>query len=292
MRKINKDIFKATVSHKIQLVAAIVVTVLVFAVPVFAWLSHQREIVRLQKVRSPNSLFLSAAHREDSVHFEVTGIDAEELLVDGYNDPILDEHGDTQNITHKDYVFSITGDAVEKFTIQLAYTTNNPFVYEVYAADELTASQIVRRHGEEFEYVVYELTGDNVPGMPVITGEQHHPSAVPGTVLYYKIDEDMTDGGKATAGKYTGRYLNGTAQAADTTGPYHDVTYATYTYVQADAEPVYWQATDVSAIPDSGNPNKEAFSRHFILRVRWAENALSNATKETDIVYISVQATR
>lgn len=298
MKKRIEQFKKLSLNRKVQLIAASVITcALIVAIPVVAWFGQKREIIKLQKVKSPNVLFLSAAHREDSVNFEVKGIDADEILVDGYGDPILDNNQNEQKITHKDYVFSVTGDAVDKFTIQLAYTTNNPFEYEIYAAEEVTASEVVRQAGTEFQYVEYKLTDMGVTGMPVVSGGDYHLNVHSPSSLFYKIDSTETDSGKAVNGKYTGQYLNltqessGSHQDGKSNDAYHGITYDSYSYVHHDVEPVYWQVTGVSAMPGEVNSNKQAFSRHFILRVKWNSGDLDNTTKETDIVYISVKAT-
>ena len=288
MQKQNKTYDSARRRHKTQLVVALLLTVaLLVAIPVAAWFANRREIVKLQRISSPNSLFLSAAHREDSQCFEINGIDADELVVDGYGNKILDLDGKEQKITHKDYVFCVTGDSVDKFMIQLAYTTNNPFTYEVYAAEELRTNP--RISGVAVDYVDYEYKGIGVTGMPEITDAPVSPS----THLYYRIDTSVTEGG--AAGKYNGRYLNlvNTSSGPDANGTYHEQTYDEYSSskVHHDAEPVYWQATNVSAIPGQSNPNKLNFSRNFILRVSWNESELDNTLKETDIVYITVKAT-
>lgn len=299
MKELMEKFNKLSVRCKIQLMAAILVTLsLMIVVPTAAWLNYQREIVKLQKVKSPNVLYLSAAHREDSVNFEVKGIDADEILKDGNGNPILDQGNNKQRITHKDYVFCVTGDAVDKFTIQLAYTTNNPFEYEVYAAKEVIESQVQRIAGQEFGYVEYTLTGNGVTGMPTVSGDDYHTGAAANTKLYYQIDTSITDNGRAVAGKYSGIFRNlapgssGSNQDALSTGAYHELTYDEYTHVQKDAEPVYWQALNVSAFPTGTNSNKDAFSRHFILRVKWNPGDLDNTSKETDILYITVKATK
>lgn len=287
---------KLPVSKKIQLITAAVVTVaLLFALPAFAWLNFQRRIVKIQKIDTPNPLFLSAAHREDSVCFEIDGIDADEVFVDGYGSPILDAHGDEQNISYKDYVFSVTGEAVGKFTIQLAYTTNNAFTFEVYAADELTERPAIAS-GVPVDFVTYTLTGRTVDGMPELTAAKYHPDAEASDVLYYRINRSISENQAVigSGGVYVGRYLNstdGTAADDDALGIYLDKAYGTYGNVQSDAMAVYWQARNVSAFPGESNPNKVAFSRHFILRIKWEPGTLNNSAKETDIVYIAVKAT-
>lgn len=295
IKRFIKRFKKLSVSNKIQFLAALVVSLmLLIATPVVAWFGYQRHIIKMQKVQTPNSLYLSAAHREDSIHFNVSGIDAEELVRDGYGEPISPE----RKITHKDYVFCVTGKSVDKFTIQLAYTTNNPFEYQIWAADEVLPGEVVRTHNAEFEYVEYQLTGDGVVGMPEVSGTEYHTDQQPPNKLYYKIDTAMSDGGKASNGHYIGDFKNltndssGSHQTALSTGAYHTLSYGVYSAIHSDAEPVYWQATGVSAFPGRSNPNKDSFSRHFILRVRWNAGELDNIAKETDIVYITVKATK
>ena len=298
MKKLKQIINNMSVSQKIELLLAVVLTIaLAIIVPTIAWFNYQREIIKLQKVQSPNALFLSAAHREDSKCFEIDGINADEVIVDGFGIPVL-SGGDKQKITHKDYVFCVTGEAVSEFTIQLAYTTNNPFTYKVYAANELTAKP-TPVSGTAVDYVEYKVKGVAVTGMPEVTDEQYHTDVESPTPLYYRINTAVSESSTTViGGQYIGRYLNGTAgdgtgpENANGTGDYHDKTYATYTNVHIDAEPVYWQATRISAFPGETNSNKQAFSRHFILRIEWPDGELDNTAKETDIVYITVKATK
>lgn len=298
MKKLKQKFNKMSVSRKIELVLAVVLTIgLIIAMPTIAWFNYQREIIKLQKVQSPNALYLSAAHREDSRYFEIDGINADEVIADGFGNPVL-SGGNEQKITHKDYVFCVTGEAVSEFTIQLAYTTNNPFTYKVYAADELTAKPAPVA-GVAVDYVEYKVTGVGVTGMPEVDGEQYHTDVVAPTPLYYRINTSISETNTTvTGGQYVGTYLNGTPgsgtgpENANGSGTYHDKTYSTYNNVHIDAEPVYWQATRVSAFPGETNSNKQAFSRHFILRIEWPEGQLNNTAKETDIVYITVKATK
>ncbi len=293
MNRIIEKFKGLTKAKKVQLIIALILTaVFITTIPVLAWFSYQRRAAEMYKVKYPNSLQLSAAHREDSTCFEINGINAENVMVDGNGEKILDGSGNEQKVTHKDYVFNVTGEAVDKFIIQLAYTTNNPFTYKVYAAKELTTKpEIVA--GQEIDYVEYTLSGEGADNMPTLSGTDYHMDATAGTTLYYQIDTTVTEGG-STHGLYTGRYLNstnGTEADDDDTDMYYELAYDEYTNTHHDAKPVYWQATNVSAFPGASNANKEAFSRHFILRVEWPAGTLDNTAKETDIIYISVKAT-
>ena len=293
MKKYKEKFNKLSVRQKAELIIAVILTIaVIIVVPTLAWFTYQRKAAEMYKVKYPNSLYLSAAHREDSTCFEVTGIDADEILVDGNGDKIL-SNGKEQKITHKDYVFNVTGEAVDEFTIQLAYTTNNNFTYEVYAAKELTTIPSGNYTGIEVDYVPYKLKGNEAEDMPTLSGNQYHLDAAAGDWLYYQIDTSLNE--TESSGKYAGVYLNstsGTSADNDASGTYYGMAYDDYNNTQADAKPVYWQATGVKAIPGTSNSNKETFSRHFILRVSWPAGSLDNTAKETDIIYISVLATQ
>ncbi len=306
MKKLIEKFKELSVSRRVQLVAALVVTIaLLIAIPVVAWFSYRREAIKLMKVDSPNVLYLSAAHREDTMCFEIDGINADELQVDNYGDNII-ENGVEQKITHKDYVFCVTGESVDEFTLQLAYTTNNPFTYEVFAAVEYDQDEFdalpAATHGVEKDYVRYDVSGNQIPGVPTVTSDtthNYHTDARDGDYLYYKIDTTVNEGNGTShvAGKYDGTYLNmtnesGSSTRKDATNTYHANTYTNYNNVNHDAEPIYWQATGISAFPGVTNVNKQTFSRHFILRISWPAGELDNTAKETDILYITVKATK
>ena len=302
MKKLIEKFKELSVSRRVQLVAALVVTIaLLIAIPVVAWFSYRREAIKLMKVDSPNVLYLSAAHREDTMCFEIDGINADELVVDGSGNKVLDAQNKEQKITHKDYVFCVTGESVDEFMIQLAYTTNNPFTYEIYAAEELT-TRPATIPGQEVDYVEYDVSGKGITGMPTVVSDENHQyneNVTPPAKLFYKIDTTVTEGNGTShvAGKYDGVYLNmttelGSSTRQDATGDYHSKTYAEYNKVHHDAEPIYWQATGISAFPGVSNVNKQTFSRHFILRISWPAGELDNTAKETDIVYITVKATK
>ena len=295
----KKNFLQLSLSKRIQIIVAMVLTLaILIAVPSFSWFSYQRRIIKLYKVDKPNPLYLSAAHREDSMHFEIDGIFIDEILVDGDGDPILDGEGNEQKITYKDYVFCVTGEAVRSFTIQIAYTTNNPFTYQVFAAKELT-DKPATTDGEPVDYVEYVLTGDRQEGIPELNGDAYHSNAPASTIMYYQIDKTVAEktGIIDSNGKYPGIFLNSTdGRLADndsngSSGTYLTFGYGEYLNIQQNARPVYWQARNVATTPGDNNANKAPFSRHFILRISWTEGSIDVATKETDIVYLSVKAT-
>lgn len=322
---------------KAQLSIAFILTVaLLVSAPSFAWFSYKRRIVKLQKVEAPNVLVLSAAHREESMCFEINGINPNEIAKDVHLQDIKDSVGtdpetdetiyQDRKITYKDYVFCVTGTAVDKFTIQLAYTTNNPFTYAVYAADELTEAELTTQltgvaDGTPIDFVAYTIQDKPVKiqetelaeyiSLSNDAGNDYHLDT-DSDILCYRIDTSTNEGNSGlNNGQYTGTYLNSSdgldanndvkvvnganVSTSGTDGNYYRWAYeqgdGVYQNSHHDARPVYWQATNVSAIPGETNSNRAPFSRHFILRVQWTADALDNTEKETDIVYLSVKAT-
>lgn len=143
------------------------------------------------------------------------------------------------------------------------------------------------------------------------TGNDYHLDT-DSDILCYRIDKSTNEGNSGLKnGQYTGTYLNSSdgldanndvkvvnganVSTSGTDGNYYRWAYeqgdGVYQNSHHDARPVYWQATNVSAIPGETNSNRAPFSRHFILRVQWTADALDNTEKETDIVYLSVKAT-
>lgn len=61
----------------------------------------------------------------------------------------------------------------------------------------------------------------------------------------------------------------------------NDATYETFSSVQKNAKPQYWQAGPISI------NNRE--TAYFILKITWGTNAADVANKETDMVYLTVE---
>ena len=222
LKKLKTGFLGLPKKKKVELVAAIILSCsLIVSVPATAWFGYQRRIVKLQKINSPNTLILTAAHCEDTMCFNIDGIDADEKVKDGNGSEITP----VTRIDHKDYVFCVTGD-VSEFTIQLAYTTNNPFTYEVFAADEFTTKPAFTANSE-VPFVEYSYTGNTMSGVSA-------SSLSAPTTLYYTINTTISDPGVvAGTGKYTGNYLKANATYDDATNSYHVDTYSNYTELLA-----------------------------------------------------------
>lgn len=161
---------------------------------------------------------------------------------------------------YKDYVIAVKKDKPANYILQIGHTTNIPFTYTLYKA---TATDSV-----DAGNVVY--LGQN-------------------KTFYYKKGDSVTGG-----------YLNkipGDKILANSDGTYHEQTYESYSKIQENAEPLYWQSTDTLG---SGTDLID----YYILTVSWEKRGSEQTKsdddkykyiddiedKETDIVYISVSA--
>lgn len=160
---------------------------------------------------------------------------------------------------YKDYVIAVKKDKPTNYILQIGYTTNIPFTYTLYKATE-----------------------DNS-----------------GTVIYVGAD-NITHKYKKSDAEINGKYLNKKSEdiiLSNSTGTYHSQTYESYSNIQENAEPLYWQSTDALG---SGTDLID----YYILTVSWKKRGSEQTKsdddkykyiddiedKETDIVYISVSA--
>lgn len=172
----------------------------------------------------------------------------------------VDTTGD--GVTHKDYVIAVKKDKPANYILQIGHTTNIPFTYTLYKAKEDNSGTVI--------YV----GADNI------------------TYKYKKSDPDPV------RGKYWNK-ISGDKILANSTGTYHEQTYESYSKIQENAEPLYWQSTDTLG------DTKDSLIDYYILTVSWAKRPAEQTKdeandkykyiddiedKETDIVYISVSA--
>ena len=247
--------------RKMILVTAVTLTFALFVtVPSFAWFYSQRKAAEMFKVKYPNSLYINAAHREDRKFFELDEID-------------VDEEVNNTRVLSKKYVFSISGEGTNKYTLQMAHTNNNGFEYKIYNATEIASSS-----GADAEHKMHATALD--PDGE-IDPEENKPEntltfsdEISGDYAYYRMGSLIT-----------GTYLNGSATAANTSpsDTYYKKTYGSNTNVQAESVPVYWQQEITTTI----DPNTKQFCDYYILEVSWT--ASHRNTKETDMLYLSVK---
>jgi hypothetical protein len=191
------------------------------------------------------AIFINAAHKEDIVYLDMAGLD------------MNSKRGDGTRYNYKDFVFTVQGEDLMAFRLQLAYTTNNQFTYEIYAADETDGGDYV---------VTYETTQGETIKYNWQTG-----TPIPMTYL----------NAKAGSGN----------KLADPGNSYNVDTYinaegtAKYANVNPYAEPIYCHSTNAISVEHRSGTR---FHNYFILRVRWDPEKIND--KETDIVYIAAVA--
>lgn len=228
----------------------IIIVVFALSVPAAAWYYHERRAAFTAPVELPSDIIINAANDENIVYLDLSGIDVEDTSF-----PM-----DAGGYYYRDYVFTVSGDAISYYILQLAHTTNNSFVYEIYHAKET--------NNEAEALVAYKsMEGDRE-----------------GQTLYYKMAGFAQD-------RVDGAYLNPDGSLAKNGDKYYTETYSSYTNVQQNARPLYWQCSEnIPANNLSGNPEKEVFHDYYILRVKWgAARVAEGNDRETDIVYVAAK---
>ena len=188
----------------------------VVGMSVYAWLAADKRLLAYAPVSSPEALYIGAGHRDI---LNNTFEDIRYMYFDGL---------DAEDEDYVDKVFCVYGKGISNYRIQLAYTTNNPFVYELYHATESdTYSE------GAIEYKTHQET--------------------PATYYYSISGEAMS-----------GAYLNKAELESIANSNKHLETYGSYLNVQKNAEPIYWQTP---ASPAEVGDNKDDFVNYYILRV-------------------------
>ena len=224
---------------------ATIVCVLFLAVlgtTTYAWMVSDKRLAAYAPVSAPEALYIGAGHRDiENNTFE----DIRYMYFDGL---------DAEEGNYVDKVFCVFGKGIRNYRLQIAYTTNNPFTYQIYHAQEVAAS---------------DLVGDPPANSVMYVTHQTTPET-----FYYYAD------GEPLAGTYLNQGAGGLAN-----GTKHSNTYDDYTHVQANAEPIYWQS---SASPAETGNSSEDFVNYYILRVN--KNGKENNDRETDILCIVAKA--
>ena len=220
-----------TVIRIVGISLSIIMSVFILVtIPVYSWFA-KRNLNVYAPITTSTSLYIGAGNGEDIRYLYFDGIDVE------------------NKTTYKDYVFSVSGEFVKHYKLQLAFTTNNQFTFELYRAsdegpDSIDGSVVYTTHGENEEVITYYIQG----------------SALSGTYL----NKD----GNSILGK--------------TDDDYYEQTYGEYENVNKYAVPLYWQTTDTIDLDDG-----TAFTHYFILRVKTNNKELND--RETDIICIAAK---
>lgn len=228
---------------KIQLWLSLILTI-VLVVGTFAWFSNQRFIQTMTVVEAPHNLKLLAGNMEEVTLFKLDDIDI-------------------SNGTSKAFVFSVCGDSLVPYHLQLAHTSNIPFNYSIIRAEQQAGKTSIMDQKGKY----YTLWRDTV------AFDDQRNSFVSGVL---QCD-------------YTNEISGKIASAV-----YHGETYGDYANVQKNAEPIYWVSQPVNPVPyqttiNDGTNMAVEFADYYVLQIQWSPALQSELNKETDMIYITVE---
>lgn len=264
MKKIKEKFEKLQKGKKIQLIIAVLLTVVVLiAAPTLAWFSYQRQIATMAKINSPAKLTIKSGHNEDVIQFEMSGVNV----------------GDGKSVGSEYFVFCVEGEDIATYNLQIAHTTNIPFTYTLYKAHE-SNSGTVEYEGASgtYHYALAEQFYDS---------ESYKSRGVYGGYI--------NDSGNTNRTIADNNYTEKSYDTAD----YNALENGTH--VQRYAEPIYWQTKeaihsdwlDNNSIQYNvyGTDDPEhRFLNYYVLRVSWTADAFPEGNdKETDLIYITAQ---
>lgn len=221
--------------------AALVISALLLVVS-YGWFYVQREMTTTAWIKAPIVLDIRAGNNKNIKYLDMGNIEVGEGK-DG----------------SKDYVFCVYGKPVDNYSLQLAYTTNIAFHYDVYRAD------LVENGSGD---VVFESPEGNATfkkvGDPVISG-----------LSMNEIKEK-----KESPTKYQSHDLS--------YGDEKKENIVDKSKVQVNNEPLYFLAEENGVkVMRPRNIIGNEFIDYYVIHVSWKAGEV-HEDKETDIVYLTV----
>ena len=221
--------------------AALVISALLLVIS-YAWFYTQKEMSTAARIKTPIVLDIRAGNNQDIKYLDMGNIEVGEGKAGS-----------------KDYVFCVYGKPVDNYSLQLAYTTNIAFHYDVYRADlaENGSGEVI------FESPDNKATFNIVDG-PVISG-----------LSMNEIKERKED-----PEKYQSHALS--------YGDEKKENIVDKSKVQANNEPLYFLAEEdgVKVMKPRNIIKNEYFLDYYVIRVSWKAGEV-HEDKETDIVYLT-----
>ena len=207
----------------------------------YAWFYMRREMSTVAWIKAPIVLDIRAGNDQDIKYLDMGNIAVGE--------------GDGS----KDYVFCVYGKPVDNYSLQLAYTTNIAFHYDVYRADLSENGDIV------FQSPVSSARFERVNDTPVISGLSMNEIKAQNSFPSQYQSHDLSYGDEKK------------------------VNIVEENKVQGNNEPLYFLAEEngvkVMKPRNISNDNKD-FLDYYVIRVRWKAGEV-HEDKETDIVYLT-----
>lgn len=221
---------------------ALVISALLLVVS-YGWFYIQREMTTTAWIKAPIVLDIRAGNNQDIKYLDMGNIEVGEGK-DG----------------SKDYVFCVYGKPVDNYSLQLAYTTNIAFHYDVYRAD-----------------LVNDGSGTVVFESPK------------GKAMFKKDEVPVISGLSMNEIKEKDEY--------PTKYQSHDLSYGDEkkenivdkNKVQVNNEPLYFLAEEngVKVMRPRNIIKNEYFIDYYVISVSWKAGEV-HEDKETDIVYLTV----
>lgn len=225
----------------------------------YAWFLRQRQLETLTWIKTPIVLDIGSGNHHDIKYLDMGSIDAE----------------NTEN-NERLYVFCVYGQPVDTYSLQLAYTTNIPFYYDVYRA-ELAPDTTAQASDSRADWQTVDFTY-NEDGTTKTERFQYNTKSDPvisAKPLYVITNEEI----KAHQ-SHNLSYGDDKGQSP-----------VDAQKVQSNAEPLYWLAQEngLSVLnPENiyaGN-GISYFCDYFVIKVHWDRDTAQN-NKETDMVYLT-----
>lgn len=245
------------IKKKTMLLLTLAATGLILVgVIVYAWFFYKRQLDTLTWIKTPIRLEIGSGNNHDIAYLDMGSIDAETP---------------DRSMT---YVFCVYGEPIDMYSLQLAYTTNIPFYYEVYRAQLSTSEQTTSGNIVKVPFTYTDNSGEHTENFTYDSSSTPVISAKP---LGKMTTEEIT--------KHQSHDLS--------YGDENGQNAVDRSRVQKNAEPLYWLANENNLdVLNPINKGKNAFGGdcfcdYFVLRVYWDENTVSN-DKETDMVYLTV----
>lgn len=246
----NNKTRKMYISSIIALILAVVLLIGV----TLSWFFNKRELDSLTWIKTPIRLDIRSGNDHDIAYLDLGSIDA-----------------DTPDRTIE-RVFCVYGEPVDNYSLQLAYTTNIPFYYDIYRAnyDENNGNVVFTYtdkegdHTEKFSYAT-DSTGKVLD--PVIQAKP----------LNTMDKTEIADHQSHTLSYGDEKGLNPVDQSK----------------VQSNAEPLYWLAHENGLnvmnpknVQTDTTTKSSYFCDYYVIKIHWDENTVIN-DKETDMIYLT-----
>ena len=244
--KKNNKTRKMYISSVIALILALTALIGV----TLSWFFYRRELDTLTWIKTPIRLDIGSGNNHDIAYLDLGSIDA-----------------DTESRTIE-RVFCVYGEPVDIYSLQLSYTTNIAFYYDIYRASYdpdngnvvFTYTDSKGDHTEKFSYDTNSTPV--IQAKPLNQMDETEIAAHQSHTLSYGDEKGLN--------------------SVDTSK------------VQSNAEPLYWLASENGLnvmkpqnVQTNEVTNSAYFCDYYVLKIHWDEGSVIN-DKETDMVYLTV----